>query len=196
MKSPQISILICSVLSPHRDSYYIERLLRLLEPQLTPEVQLIIETDDMSMKVGDKRNLLMSKADGERLIFVDDDDRVSTDYVESLLSYCKKHPEKDCITIGVEYTQEGGNKKIYDYHFRKNINFRKGHVAYAGRVPNHLCLWKTHVARRVQFPSINLSEDHNWADQQVLKGYSVAYEEKVIYYYDFHRDNSLTRHKR
>ena len=197
----KISILICTITEPYRDAFFIDRLMSILEPQITKDGEIVIESDEMQMTVGAKRNKLVNRAKGERIIFVDDDDLVSENYVEKLLEYSEL--DFDCIGIGVEFTKDGKDKSIYDYSFKKNINTRErnkdskrfGQRVY-GRMPNHLCLWKKDVAQRVEFPDRNLGEDHEWAEQQILKGYSLHLTEEIIYFYDFRAQNTQTRIRR
>lgn len=200
----KISILICTIPEPYRDSFFIDRLMDVLIPQLYgigKQVEMLFEEDEMQKTVGKKRNLLLNKAKGERIIFVDDDDLVSENYVERLLEYSEL--DFDCVGIGVEFTKDGKDKSIYDYSFKKNINTRErnkdskrfGQRVY-GRTPNHLCLWKKDVALRCQFPDRNLGEDNEWAEQQILKGYSLHLTEEIIYFYDFRAQNTQTRIRR
>ena len=201
MNRMKVSILICTIPEPYRDSFYIGRLMDILQPQITDEIELLIESDEKQMTVGQKRNKLLSMTKGERIIFVDDDDLVTDNYVEKLLEYCNL--DFDCIAIGVEMTKNGQNKSIYDYSYKTNINTRErdrkspkfGQRVY-GRMPDHLCLWKTEVARRCQFPDRNLGEDHEWAEQQILKGYTLHLTDEIIYHYDFRSNNTQTRLRR
>ena len=189
----KLSILVCTLPEPFRDSLKTQKLLSNLTYQTQGKsVQIAYLGDNKRMTVGAKRNLLMKIALGERLIFVDDDDRISDNYVDKLLEYCE-YPE-DCIGIGVEYTQNGTNKKIYDFSFKKNINTRtKKGQAIAGRMPNHLCLWKREVALRIRFPEISLGEDHKWAESQILKDYSLRIMPEILYYYDYNKETTQTR---
>ena len=189
----KLSILICTLPDPFRGVFQIQQLISNLTHQARRKpVQVAYLGDNKSMTVGTKRNLLMNIAIGERLIFVDDDDRISDNYVDKLLEYCEY--KEDCISIGVECTENGKNKKTYDFSFKKNINTRtkKGNNI-AGRMPNHLCLWKREIALRVRFPDINLGEDHNWAESQILKDYSLRIMPEILYYYDFDRETTQTR---
>ena len=187
----KISILICTIPEPYRDSFFIDRLLSALEPQRTNDIEILIESDEMQTTVGEKRNKLLNRAKGERIIFVDDDDLVTENYVSKLLEYAEL--DFDCIGIGVKFTKNGKDSAIYDFSYKKNINHRvKGKRVY-GRMPNHLCLWKREIALRCMFPDRNLGEDHEWAEQQLLQGYTFHEEKEMIYHYDFRPDNTQTR---
>jgi glycosyltransferase involved in cell wall biosynthesis len=68
------------------------------------QVQIIYLGDDQEMSVGEKRNLLMSMAKGEYMCFVDDDDRVTHNYVEAIMGDLLQHPNKDVYTFKVSYS--------------------------------------------------------------------------------------------
>ena len=187
----KLSILICTLPEPFRDSRYINTLVRKLVYQAANKsVQILYLGDNKSMSVGEKRNTLLDIAKGERIIFVDDDDQVTDNYVKTLLSYCEL--DYDCVSIGVRMTEKD-IERIYDYTFKANINKRDNGRFIAGRMPNHLCLWRKSVASRVRFPDRNLGEDHLWAEQQLLKGYSFHDTKEILYHYDFDKDNTQTR---
>ena len=94
----KLSILICHV--PER-AEKLERLMDVLRPQLNDGVEVLIETDAREMTIGAKRNLLLEKAKGQYVCFVDDDDLVPPYYVAKILEAISKHP--DCIGIRGHY---------------------------------------------------------------------------------------------
>jgi len=188
----KLSVLICTIPEPFRDKDYISNLARKLTFQAANKpVQILYLGDNKSMTVGEKRNWLLDISKGERVIFVDDDDQITDNYIEKLLEYCKL--DYDCISIGVKMTENKVTERIYDYTFKKNINKKDKGIMIAGRMPNHLCLWKREIAKRVKFPGRNLGEDHDWAEQQLLKGYSFYDTKEILYYYNFRSDITQTR---
>lgn len=189
----KLSILLCTLPEPFRDRKVNDLFKKLVYQAANKSVQILYLGDNKSMTVGEKRNHLMDIAKGDRIIFVDDDDRITDNYVSKLLEYCKM--DYDCISIGVEMTEQGENKKIYDYTFKQNINKRENGIRIAGRVPNHLCLWRKDIALRVRFSDKNLGEDHEWADKQLIKGYTFHDTKEILYYYDFDKNKTQTRIK-
>ena len=196
----KLSILICHLPGPYRDRNITNELIDNIVIQCDEinaykpnSCEVIYFGDNKSMSVGRKRNILLDIAQGERVCFVDDDDKVSDDYVKKMLSYFVH--DVDCVAIGVRYTQDGSNEKIYDYSYKKNINTRLSGVKtpVAGRMPNHLCLWKKQAAKRVRFPDRNLGEDHEWAEKQLFTNYSLHIEKEIIYNYRFERQKTQTR---
>ena len=194
----KLSILICTLPEPFRDGNFLKDISKNLTLQVMGRsVQILYLGDNKSMTVGEKRNHLMNIAKGQRIAFVDDDDQVTDNYIDKLLEYCEL--DYDCVGIGVKFTKDGQGESIYDYSFSKNINFRdpkRGGVRIYGRMPNHLCLWKKEIAMRCKFPDMNIGEDHIWAEDQILKGYSFFKTEEIIYHYDFRPDNTQTRNRK
>jgi hypothetical protein len=188
----KLSILICTLPQPFRDSRFISALSEDLTKQVKGRpVQILYLGDNKSMTVGEKRNNLLDIAKGERIVFVDDDDYVSDNYIDKLLEYSEL--DYDCIGIGVQFTKDGEYPSTYDYGYKKNINTRVEGLRVYGRMPNHLCLWKKEIAQRVRFPHISLGEDHQWAEKQILKGYTFHKTSEIIYFYDFRPGNTQTR---
>lgn len=189
-----LSILMCTLPQPFRDGDFLKDISEKITRQVQGRsVQFLYLGDNKSMTVGEKRNHLMRIAKGRRIVFVDDDDQITDNYVDKLLEYCNL--DFDCIGIGVKFTKDNQNESIYDYSFKKNINTRVEGVRVYGRMPNHLCLWKKDVAMRCKFPNISHGEDHSWAEAQILKGYSFHEEKEIIYHYDFRPANTQTRNR-
>lgn len=192
----KISILMCTLPSPYRDGIFFDRISKQINEQINEQIagrsiQFLYLGDNKSMTVGEKRNYLMTMSKGERIIFIDDDDLITDNYIDRIWEY--SHMDFDCVGIGVEFTKDGKNNSKYDYGYKKNINHRVGGHRVYGRMPNHLCLWKREVAKRCKFPERNLGEDHQWAEGQLLKGYSFHKTDEVIYHYDFRPKNTQTR---
>lgn len=65
---------------------FLEQLLSILQPQLTPEVKLSIRMFDRKMPLGENREAMRRAATGDLISFIDDDDLVSGSYVSQILS--------------------------------------------------------------------------------------------------------------
>jgi hypothetical protein len=63
------------------------------------------------------------------------------------------------------------------------------------RIPNHICVWKTDVAKRVPFHDKSLGEDHDWAYMQQTAGYKFLKLETdlPLYHYRFSKLGTQTR---
>ncbi len=80
----KLSILILTV--PKRQKRYFPRLTQHLLEQIgdREDIEVLGLYDNKKRSVGEKRNNLLEIAKGEYLTFIDDDDRIADDYIESI----------------------------------------------------------------------------------------------------------------
>lgn len=191
MTNPKLSILICH--TPGREGF-LSRLKRIVWPQLDgDEVEMLIH-DGVGMSIGQKRNELLQRAEGEYVCFIDDDDRVSDNYVELLMDGINKGV--DCCSLKGIITEDGNNPLIFEHSIRYKeyrtvsgeYNTSSGDVRYE-RYPNHLNCIKASIAKQFKFPNQNVSEDTDWATQIHKSGLIKIehYIPEVIYYYEYIR---------
>ena len=178
---PKLSILICSLPSRLKQFSVIEELTR--QAQGKP-VEIIYLGDNKSMTVGEKRNHLVRMAKGDYVTFVDDDDRVTGDYVKSILEGIGSGADVICFEAMVSgYTP---NPKRCKYSL--GYSHTEDDSAYY-RKPNHLMAWNAFIASGVPFPEISNGEDTAWATQITEShptGMLTEYQTgKCLYYYDF-----------
>ncbi|MDQ0417416.1 glycosyltransferase involved in cell wall biosynthesis [Croceifilum oryzae] len=177
-----LSILIPSI--PERASCLSRVVSELQRQSERFPVEILVFIDNKKRSIGTKRNVLIQQAKGDFVVFVDDDDRVTPDYVDSLLSAIRQTPDADCITFDVEVSLGGIVKKICKYD-----------VAYSGdkledeqyyyRNPNHIMCFSKKLASQYQYLDISFGEDTEWAVQvrdQIRKQEKIP---KVLYYYDY-----------
>ena len=180
-----LSILIPTVVGREE---YLKRLLSILLPQKTDDVEIIIEKDDGSLSIGEKRNILMSKAKGDYVSYVDDDDRVSTDYVQEILKGIEK--TVDIVSIQGELTTNGQQvHKFIDKPYRAWIRTPDGTYI---RGVQHLDAIKRSIASQFKFEHINFLEDQRWGQAIEKSKLITSYHqvEKPIYFYDYRNDKT------
>lgn len=142
----------------------LKRLLNVLNPQVTDEVEILTYSDDGRVTTGRKRNDLIKQAKGQYVVFVDDDDMVSDTYVSDILKAATKNP--DCITFRGWMTTDNRSKT----EFRLSINYPYAEGWYEGkmiyfRYPNHITPIKREIALQVPFPNVSMGEDYAWATE-------------------------------
>jgi glycosyltransferase involved in cell wall biosynthesis len=183
---PVLSVLICTV--PSRVNDYLPSIITSLNKQCQrQECELIYVGDNKRMTVGEKRNWLLDMASGDYVVFIDDDDRVSDSYVETILTAIQQYPETACFGVGGHKTQEGAMECLFNFDPSHGKSF-KGLNASGKRamnwLPNHICVWKYAYATRVKFPNKSLGEDHYWADEQYRLGYTYMQLKDDLYTYN------------
>lgn len=170
-----------SIIIPYYDrSKYIKRLLEVLEPQLTNETELIIVDDcspipldypcirlnENSGGASIPRNVGLDKAKGKYIAFIDSDDSVSDDYIETILNktkeewdYCFISWKTSTNTIIIKDNPPNWNCCVWN------------------------CIYKKEIIGNERFnPNLRIAEDYDF-NIRVRKG-KKANIEKVLYYYN------------
>lgn len=177
----KLSILIPSLNSRHES---FGRLVNELDRQangLPIEINYLIDNGEAT--IGEKRNRLLLKSAGEYTCFIDDDDRVSKNYIDLLIEGIEKGV--DCCSLVGEITFDGKSPKRFEHSIRHN-KYDEVNGVYI-RYPNHLNCIKGEISRGFLFPLTDFGEDTEWATQ-IHKAGVIKTEhwiEQTIYYYDY-----------
>lgn len=163
-------------------------------------VELIVCMDNGQMTVGAKRNLLIKKAKGDYVCFIDDDDKVDIHYAQIILNsivHCQNKestPLPDVIVFDAIRFHNGEIDRLVKYgrEFIKDNNTANCYY----RIPNHLCPVKRELALKVKFKEVNFGEDSDYAKRllPLLKN-----EFKIgltLYWYMFNDKISATHGRR
>lgn len=179
-----------SIIIPYYDTLEeTKRLFDVLEPQLTDEIEVILIDDGCNEKELDKlkaniihlptnsggaskpRNIGLDNAKGEYITFIDSDDLVSEDYIETILPKLKT----DIIYLS----------------WRSQVH----NVVVINKPPNWNCSVWCRIYRREKINTRfdeNLKIAEDWKFNQEFKYESYTHISKQIYYYNI-RENSLIR---
>jgi glycosyltransferase involved in cell wall biosynthesis len=170
-----LSVLICS-LEERKDS--LSFLMDKLSKQKNDSTEILCEVDNREITVGQKRNKLLSRANGEYICFIDDDDDISDNYLS--LIYKAIGDEPDCIGLhGLLYFKD----KVLDFYH--SIQFQDWYTGPDGfyRTPNHLNPVKRKLALKIMFPEMNFGEDQEYSKRirNLIK--TEKYIPEPIYFY-------------
>lgn len=192
-----LSILVCSVHTrydtflPKIEKQLFEQYAALSEAD-QERVEIIVLTDNKKMMLGHKRNVMVEMAQGEYIVFVDDDDRIADDYIYSILEGTKSGA--DCIVFQAEVTLNGEAPKLcyYSKDVRQDFNTPSAYH----RIPNHITCVKRSVSLKSSFPNVLYGEDAGYG--KVLLPYlETEYKiDKVLYYYDYNSETTETQNWR
>lgn len=180
-----LSILILTITSRRVmfNNIYLNLKKQISKLKLENKIQILVSNDNGSKPVGRKRNELLNMAEGKYICFVDDDDDVSENYINSIYRAIKEN--KDCIELRGMYFVDGKQIKPF-YHSIENKEYSENGNGFY-RCPNHLNPIKRDIAIRFPFKEINIGEDTDWAlqlrDAKALK--TQAKNNSIIYYYKY-----------
>jgi glycosyltransferase involved in cell wall biosynthesis len=188
-----LSILICAVEIEERQ-IKLKKLVSELHRQISKNyaeeiVEILIDADNMTKSVGQKRNDLISKAKGHFVCFIDDDDFITENYLSTILNHL--NIGIDILLIGISHIENGINKtKILPSLFIDNLTtndvvFKTNHF--------HLCPHKKSIAELVSFDCVNFAEDMIYSKKmgKHISNHAVIYD--PIYIYFDNLEKSLTR---
>lgn len=174
----KLSLLICSLTKRDR---MLRRLMDRIRPQLTPEVEILVETDRGERSIGAKRNALLERAKGEYVAFIDDDDLVSRDYVIRILNAIQTQP--DCVGLEGVITTNGRSPKKFIHSLQYREWFERDGVYY--RNPNHLNAIKRELALKTKFAEVNHGEDSDYSRRVLEHLKTEVHLPGPIYFYEF-----------
>jgi hypothetical protein len=157
------------------------------------DVEILALMDNQVQTVGTKRNLLMGMASGEYFTFVDDDDRISPDYVDTILQAIVFNPGVDVIQYDLLLHHGGLGRDILCTYDTRLVTAgyitEDTHIAHAA----HTNVWKKSLVQGTLFPDQDFGEDSQWATAMAAKATTRYKIDKVLYHYDFDPIGSATR---
>ncbi len=172
----KLSILVSSIVE--RQNYYLKRILSILEPQCVPDVEIVIETDNGEMSIGWKQQKLLTRAIGDYVCYVDEDDIIPAYYVSEILKAIESGP--DCVGINGIITIDEKQPFPF-YHSMKYDHWYSddnGHY----RCPNHINTVRRELALQAGFEDIKVADyGFSMRLQPLLK--TEVLIEKCMYFY-------------
>lgn len=214
--------LVSIVIPVYNSEKYIAKCLASLQSQSYDNIEVIIINDgstDQTQKVikdfikTDKRFVLINKenagvssarnagiqlAKGKYLIFVDSDDYVTSDYVETLLSLMQdKNNELACadyyiVERGAAYSQSSGTNKIEVLRRIDAIDLLHNDHCFQGYLWNKIFLKDVIIQNSILFdPDIKIWEDMLFCLKYLVHVKKIVHINKAIYYYVNHSESVM-----
>ena len=189
----KLSILILTIASRVGDNF--SKLIVYLNKQIgnREDVEVLALYDNKKRSVGEKRNNLISLANGEYLSFIDDDDWISDDYISSIIEVVDKKEKPDCIvfdtlTTLVDFNIEQVSKFGIEFDYWRSADRTQRRCK-----PSHLNVWRTEFARKYKYQNITFGEDTEWSERVWRDIIRQKRIEKTLLFPVFERSKSETR---
>jgi hypothetical protein len=132
-----------------------------------PDVELLFDQDNKEVSIGAKRQRLLERAQGEYVVYVDDDDKVYKHFTSATLKALESKP--DCVGYVIDMTTDGRNPQTC-IHSLQYPEWSNGPVmtpsygmAYHRNV-THRNPVKRSIGLQVGFPDLRFGEDKVYSD--------------------------------
>lgn len=187
-----LSILIPSI--PSR----VDRL-RILQNELDSQVKTIYTIDNYSslgdieiliddsktfldggLSIGKKRESLVQRANGKYVVFLDDDDSISPNYIEALLRLCNTDVDVCTFRAIVKLQNSWG---LVDMSLKYQFNEQFTPEYTIRRKPWHICPIRSEFAKLYEFKDINNAEDFEWTERVLTHCTTEAHTDKILFQY-------------
>ena len=157
------------------------------------DVEILCLIDNKSMTIPEKRNVLLHSARGKYLAYLDDDDDVSDDYVDTIVSTLKESPETDVLSFNQRSSYNG---KEFNVRCRVGNPFQNlwmkpdGELGDLLRPPFHWCVWRSEIGKKYSFREIysetgQVSEDIDWVTRMLVDVKHETNLQKTLHFWNF-----------
>jgi glycosyltransferase involved in cell wall biosynthesis len=189
----KFSVLILSILSRSQSLF---QLVEKLQYQAVTSgqqdsLEILVLLDNKSKSIAEKRNDLLAVARGRYVAFLDDDDRVSDDYVVEILQAIDLHTDVDCISFNQWCSINGESMNVsFGIGNPHGQLWRtpSGQLGDIKRPPYHMCIWRRQIAQSEAFRSVytgsgQSSEDIDWLMRLYPKVHTEHHINAVLHKY-------------
>lgn len=153
----------------------------------TPEirVEVLWESDNGEMTLGQKRNVLMDRCNGKYHCFIDDDDVIAPDFLKTFVPMIQSDIDYDCASfVGAHYKKGKFNKLFHhSLEYSKWDELPDRFI----RTISPMNMIKTSIVRQVRYKDIRNTEDHEFSvrlmDSGLLKTEFKINPNRPIYHY-------------
>lgn len=174
-----LSILIASL--PERVEFLSSMYEQLIPQTLDKPVEVLVLTDNRTMSIGQKRQRMNELAKGFYVVHVDDDDTISTDFVDELLDKIRLNKFDVINYICMVHLP---NEKPKPCYYSKDFTYANL-PKYNLRKPNSRCCFKRSVALQQSYNDFPYGEDDDWGERiaSLIKRECII--DKPLYHYRY-----------
>jgi len=188
----KLSILVCSVLN--RRNTFLPSILEELNKQThdKTDVEVICVVDNKTRMLGIKRNDLVNMSQGDYITFVDDDDKLSPNYVSELLKAIDICEDCDVINFVVNVSLNGGAFKPCYYSVEHKHDFNRDESYH--RLPNHIMCIKRQLCVDTPYKPILYGEDSAFSKELAPKIKTEHNIYQILYEYHYNSNTTEPQH--
>lgn len=162
------------------------------------DIEILVDSSkrflDGGLSIGKKREALVKSASGKYLCFLDDDESIAPNYLETLVRLCNR--DADVVTFR-NISKMSNYWMVVDMSIKYN-NDEASPEYMVRRSPWHVCPVVSVFAKMHKFNDINYGEDWLWMQQVLSHCETEAHTDAIIHQYN-HGDHSesdkITQHE-
>ena len=147
------------------------------------EVEVVIDDSkrflDGGLSIGKKREGLLMNSTGKYACFLDSDDRIAPNYVETLLRLCQSNA--DVCTFS-SFVQMENYWMLVQMSLRHEFNQNASNGIILRR-PWHICPIRTCIAKQHKFDDSNYGEDWDWMERVLRYCNTESNSESILHLY-------------
>ena len=148
------------------------------------KIEILVDSSkrflDGGLSVGKKRESLVQRATGYYLCFLDSDEEVSPDYLETILRMC--YQDKDICTFKA-MAKLHNFWTVVDMRLAYKHNEQVTPDFTVRRRPWHICAVRSVFAKAFEFSDKNNAEDFEWMDKVLQSCETETHTDKIIFCY-------------
>lgn len=159
-------------------------------------VECLFEKDNKQISVGAKRQKLLERARGDYVVFIDDDDDVSNNYIKEICHAILDDDKKpDSIGFKIQCNISGTKETAIASNKYADWCENKDGYKYC-RTPYHKTPVRRKIALKIGYKDLRYAEDYDYSKR--LKESGLIKKETVIkktmYYYNFEYEDPKTKY--
>lgn len=139
------------------------------------------------LSIGKKRQRLVDQATGKYLLFLDDDEEIAPNYVETILRLCQQ--DVDVVTFR-SIAKLDNYWAIIDMRLGHHEDEQASPDFIVHRRPWHINAIRSEIAKRYTFQDTNYSEDSDWMNNVIYDLKTEAHTDAVLHQYNHSKVHS------
>ncbi len=161
---------------------------QLKQHEMLGKVELVVDDSNSflegGLSIGKKRQKLVSEATGKYLCFLDDDESISPNYVETLLRLCNCDLDV-CTFRSIIKLDSAWGMVDMRLVYKTNDQFSPEYIM--RRPPWHICPVRSEFAKLYEFEDINNAEDYAWFEKVLTHCTTEAHTDKILFQYNHNK---------
>jgi hypothetical protein len=192
MSRVKLSILVPTI--PNRVGGKFLMLMTELQKQIgaRTNIEILGLFDNKKRTLGEKRQAMIEITNGDYLVFIDDDDRLASTFINDVMDALEKNPDADCVVYDCICTINGTRSIHCKYGVEYEYSPDNRGPLWYGK-PAHTMVYRSSIAKRHSFASKSFGEDTDWVKRACKDIKQQVRIDKVLYYYDCNTETSETR---